>query len=159
MQKGGRNTRTRTNKGRRAEQNQTDTNGHLQYTAAVKTQTLDNTAKALENLSAIFKSDPKLQQILSAPTLSASDKSQIVAEIQKKLGVSDKEGTIKHFLDTLAENNRLSVLEGVAEKFTTLMSAYRGEVELTVISAAVRLTFVIWRPKERRGRTDKTTAS
>ncbi|KAK5194201.1 ATP synthase F0 subcomplex subunit OSCP atp5, partial [Cryomyces antarcticus] len=33
-------------------------------------------------------------------------------------------------------NNRLSVLEGVCEKFGVLMSAFRGEVELTVTSAA-----------------------
>jgi len=36
----------------------------------------------------------------------------------------------------LAENNRLNQLEGVAEKFGTLMSAARGEVEMTVVSAA-----------------------
>ncbi|KAI7349225.1 hypothetical protein KC354_g13314, partial [Hortaea werneckii] len=42
----------------------------------------------------------------------------------------------KNFLQTLAENNRLSVLEGVCEKFSTLMSAARGEVEMTITSAA-----------------------
>ena len=41
-------------------------------------------------------------------------------------------------LEALAENNRLNQLEGVADKFATLMSAARGEVELTVTSAAVR---------------------
>lgn len=50
---------------------------------------------------------------------------------------SDKAGdTIKGFMKTLAENNRLSALEGVCEKFQTLMGAYRGEVELRVTSAA-----------------------
>lgn len=44
---------------------------------------------------------------------------------------------MKNFLATLAENNRLSLLEGVANNFATLMSAQRGEVELTVTSAAV----------------------
>lgn len=44
---------------------------------------------------------------------------------------------MKNFLDTLAENNRLSVLEGVCEKFGVLMGAHRGEVEMTVTSAAV----------------------
>ncbi|GAB7350246.1 hypothetical protein MBLNU459_g0896t1 [Dothideomycetes sp. NU459] len=106
------------------------------YTAAAKTQTLDNTAKALETLAATFKRDSKLQQILTAPTLSVSDKSQIIAELQKSIGGSDKGDTIKNFLNTLAENNRLSVLEGVCDKFGTLMSAYRGEVELTVTSAS-----------------------
>lgn len=51
------------------------------------------------------------------------------------MGVQDKNDTLKNFFQTLAENNRLGVLEGVAEKFGTLMSAARGEVELTITSA------------------------
>lgn len=73
---------------------------------------------------------------MSAPTLSAADKSQVVQELQKTMAVQDKDNTIKNFLQTLAENNRLSVLEGVCEKFSTLMSAARGEVEMTITSAA-----------------------
>ena len=49
--------------------------------------------------------------------------------------MQDKNDTIKNFLSTLAENNRLSALEGVCEKFGTLMSAARGEVEMTITSA------------------------
>ena len=44
---------------------------------------------------------------------------------------------MKNFLQTLAENNRLGVLEGVVDKFGVLMGAARGEVELTVTSAQV----------------------
>ncbi|KAL1599952.1 ATP synthase F0 subcomplex subunit OSCP atp5 [Nothophoma quercina] len=106
-----------------------------QYTAAAKTSALDNTAKSLEQLGAVFKRDPKLAEILRAPTLSVSDKQQIVQELQKHVG-QDKEGIVKNFLDTLAQNNRLGVLEGVVENFNTLMGAHRGEIELVVISAA-----------------------
>lgn len=76
-----------------------------------------------------------MQNILTAPTLSASDKSQIITELQKSTGVQDKSDTMKHFLQTLADNNRLGVLEGVCEKFGTLMSAARGEIEMTITSA------------------------
>ena len=72
------------------------------------------------------------------PTLSVSDKQQIVQELQKHIGGADKDGIVKNFLSTLAENNRLGVLQGVVEKFGVLMGAHRGEVELTVTSAAVR---------------------
>jgi len=89
----------------------------------------------MDNLAQTFKKDAKLQSILTAPTLSASDKNQIVSEIQKSTGVQDKSETLKNFFHTLADNNRLSVLEGVAEKFGTLMSAARGEVEMTITSA------------------------
>ncbi|KAI7516345.1 hypothetical protein KC317_g23477, partial [Hortaea werneckii] len=96
----------------------------------------NDVSKGLENLYNTFKTDKQLQAIMSAPTLSASDKSQVVQELQKTMAVQDKDNTIKNFLQTLAENNRLSVLEGVCEKFSTLMSAARGEVEMTITSAA-----------------------
>jgi F-type H+-transporting ATPase subunit O len=88
----------------------------------------------MEGLQATFKKDAQLQKILSAPTLSIEDKQQIVAELQKSTGVTDK--TVKQFLETLAANNRLSILEGVSQKFGTLMSAARGEVEMTITSAS-----------------------
>ncbi|KAI6857814.1 hypothetical protein KC318_g22310, partial [Hortaea werneckii] len=106
------------------------------YTASAKQESLNDVSKGLENLYNTFKTDKQLQAIMSAPTLSASDKSQVVQELQKTMAVQDKDNTIKNFLQTLAENNRLSVLEGVCEKFSTLMSAARGEVEMTITSAA-----------------------
>jgi len=106
------------------------------YTAAAKTNVLDPTAKSLETLAGVFKKDAKLAEILSAPSLSVSDKQQIVQELQKQVGAQDKEGIVKNFLNTLAENNRLGALEGVVEKFGELMSAHRGEIELVVTSAS-----------------------
>jgi len=88
-------------------------------------------------LSDVFKKDPKLPVILTAPTLTPGDKSQIVQELQRHMGGADKGDTVKNFLNTLAENNRLGILEGVCEKFSTLMGAYRGEVDLTITSATV----------------------
>ena len=84
-----------------------------------------------------MKSDPKLASIISAPTLQEADKKQIVAELEKHTGGADKSGTVKNFLSTLAENNRLGLLEGACEKFAELISAGRGEMELTITSAAV----------------------
>ncbi|OAG25159.1 F1 complex, OSCP/delta subunit of ATPase [Alternaria alternata] len=106
------------------------------YTAAAKTNALDPTAKSLQALQGVFQKDAKLNQILHAPSLSVSDKQQIVQELQKHIGGADKDGIVKNFLSTLAENNRLGVLQGVVEKFGVLMGAHRGEVELTVTSAA-----------------------
>lgn len=91
----------------------------------------------MSSLHQILKSDPKLQGILEAPMLSDADKSQIVAELEKHTGGQDKSNTVKNFLQALAENNRLALLDGVCEKFTTLMSAARGEMELTITTASV----------------------
>ncbi|KAI9665807.1 MAG: ATP synthase F0 subcomplex subunit OSCP atp5 [Bathelium mastoideum] len=105
------------------------------YTAAAKTSSLDNTATAIQNMYQVFKRDERLQRVISVPTLSAEDKKQIVSELQRHVGGADKNDTVKNLLDTLAENNRLSILEGVCEKFGTLISAYRGEVECIITSA------------------------
>ena len=110
-----------------------------QYTAAAKQSALDPTSRAITSLVSIFKNDPKLPTILSAPTLSPSDKAAIVAELEKHTGGADKSGTVKNFLAALAENNRLGLLEGACEKFQELMSAAKGEIELNITSAAVRL--------------------
>lgn len=130
---------------------ETMANAEAQYTAAAKTSTLEPTARSLEALSNVFKRDAKLVEVLGAPTLNAQDKKQIVAELQKHVGGADKEGVVKNFLNTLAENNRLGVLESVCEKFGVLMGAYRGEVELIVTSAAVRaLVLFVFLPFLRR---------
>lgn len=106
----------------------------------MKTSSLDSVAKAISALNEVYNKDPKLATIMEAPTLSAEDKSQIVAELQKHTGGADKEGTVKNFLSTLADYNRLGLLKGVCEKFGDLMSAARGEVELTVTSASVSVS-------------------
>ncbi|KAF1809195.1 OSCP-domain-containing protein [Eremomyces bilateralis CBS 781.70] len=106
------------------------------YTAAAKSSSLEPVSKALETLAAVLKKDAKLQNILASPTLTPSDKQALAAELQKQSASADKDNIVKNFLITLAENNRLGVLEPVCEKFGQLMSAYRGEVELVVTSAA-----------------------
>ncbi|CAJ2511834.1 Uu.00g074590.m01.CDS01 [Anthostomella pinea] len=105
------------------------------YTAAVKTSSLDPTAKALSSLGELCHRDAKLNSILNTPTLTDGDKSAIIAELQKSMGASGSNETIKNFLDTLAENNRLGLLNNVCEKFGELMSASRGELEMVVTSA------------------------
>ncbi|GKZ17043.1 ATP synthase F0 subcomplex subunit OSCP atp5 [Aspergillus brasiliensis] len=105
------------------------------YTASAKSANLDQTSKALASLGQTLKADRKLTTILSAPTLTAADKQQIVQELQKVAGGADKGDILKNFLATLAENNRLGLLEGICDKFSTLMGAHRGEIELNITSA------------------------
>lgn len=107
----------------------------LQYTAAVKTSSLEPTGAALTKLGGLLSKDPKLVTILATPTLSAGDKNQIVQELEKQAGAGGE--TVKNLLRTLADNNRLSLLGGVVSKFGELIAASRGEVEMTVTSAQV----------------------
>ncbi len=93
-------------------------------------------------LNDVYHKDQKLAEIMTAPTLSNEDKAAIVAELQKHTGGADKGDTVKNFLNTLADYNRLGLLKGVCEKFGELMSAARGEIELTVTSASVCLYYI-----------------
>ncbi|KAI1354165.1 ATP synthase delta subunit-domain-containing protein [Xylaria sp. FL0043] len=104
------------------------------YTAAAKTSTLDPTAKALNALGDLYTKDAKLATVLATPTLSEGDKSAIIAELQKHIGGAGANETVKNFLATLAENNRLGLLKGIVDKFGELIAASRGEVELVVTS-------------------------
>ncbi|KAI1820956.1 OSCP-domain-containing protein [Xylaria intraflava] len=103
------------------------------YTAAVKTSTLDPTAKALSALGELYANDAKLATVLATPTLTEGDKSAIVAELQKSIGGANE--TVKNLLATLATNNRLGLLKGVCDKFSEIIRASRGEVEMVVRSA------------------------
>ncbi|KAI0910249.1 ATP synthase delta subunit-domain-containing protein [Ustulina deusta] len=104
------------------------------YTAAVKTSTLDPTARALTALGNLYAKDAKLATVLATPTLTDADKSIIVAELQKSIGAAGANETVKNFLAALAENNRLALLKDVCDKFAELISASRGEVEMVVTS-------------------------
>ncbi|PUU80134.1 OSCP/delta subunit of ATPase [Tuber borchii] len=103
------------------------------YTASAKTASLDSTERSLQTLKALLQKDPKLETIISSPTLNAGDKSQIIAEITKPIA-SDK--TVKNLLGVLAENNRLGLLRGVIDKYSTLMGAHKGVVEAIITSAS-----------------------
>jgi F-type H+-transporting ATPase subunit O len=91
----------------------------------------------MDKILSVFRRDSKLQEVMQAPMLNDKDKKEIVKIILQQSGAQDKGDVLKNFLETLVENNRLAILEPVCEKFGTLMSAYRGEVELVVTSAAV----------------------
>lgn len=90
-------------------------------------------------LASVYEKDPKLATIMEAPTLSVEDKASIISELAKHTGGADKGDTVKNFLKTLADFNRLSLLQPICSKFGELMAASKGEVELTIVSATVSL--------------------
>ncbi|KAI0101853.1 ATP synthase delta subunit-domain-containing protein [Nemania sp. FL0031] len=105
------------------------------YTAAVKSSSLDPTARAISALGDLYTKDAKLATVLATPTLTEADKSAILVELQKSIGAVGSNETVKNFLATLAENNRLALLKDVCGKFGELISASRGEIEMVVTSA------------------------
>ncbi|KAF3911537.1 hypothetical protein ABW20_dc0109167 [Dactylellina cionopaga] len=105
------------------------------YIASAKTSTLDTVDKSLKSLKALLVKDPKLTNVISSPTLSPSDKSAVISELQKAVPGAAGDKNFKNLLEVLADNNRLGLLGGIADKFAILMGAHRGEVEATITSA------------------------
>ncbi|ODV88658.1 hypothetical protein CANCADRAFT_27658 [Tortispora caseinolytica NRRL Y-17796] len=102
------------------------------FTAAAKTSSLDAVAKSLQALQNTIAKDAKLPGILSDPALSVKDKEAVVEILSKSVG-ADK--TTSNLLKVLADNNRLGLISQVADKFSLLMRAFRGEVSATITSA------------------------
>lgn len=69
---------------------------------------------------------------MSNPALSSQDKKAVVDTLSR---ASKAEQTVSNFLNVLAENNRLSLLPAIADKFETLSNASKGIVEATITSA------------------------
>lgn len=69
---------------------------------------------------------------MSNPALSSQDKKVVVDTLSR---ASKAEQTVSNFLNVLAENNRLSLLPAIADKFETLSNASKGIVEATITSA------------------------
>jgi F-type H+-transporting ATPase subunit O len=110
------------------------------YTAAVKTSpaTLDNVQTSMTTLSRALKQDSRILSFLSDPTQSKSDKKAIIQSLVARTFMADSGSHIKllsNLLQTLAENGRLGLLERVIGSFSTIMSAHKKEIQVTMVSS------------------------
>ncbi|CAH2047271.1 unnamed protein product, partial [Iphiclides podalirius] len=102
------------------------------YSAASKNKALDNVEKELSQFQQSIKTDAKLKEFLINPTLKRSLKVEALKHVASKINMSPATGNL---LGLLAENGRLSNLEGVINAFKIMMAAHRGEVTCEVITA------------------------
>lgn len=100
----------------------------------MKNASLEKTEKQLSSLCSIINRDPKLSMVLNNPSLSFKDRSVIAEVLAKSLG-NDK--LIFNFLEIVAEKNRLNLIKDIVKKFSYLMSAKKGEIEVIVTSVSV----------------------
>ena len=105
---------------------------HALYSAAVKNKKENTVEKDLDKFASLLKGDKRLQEFMNDPTLQRKSKLEMLNTIlvQQKF---DK--MTMSFFGVLAENNRLNRVKNIVSAFSQLMSASRGEVECTVISA------------------------
>ncbi|GMK53970.1 hypothetical protein CspeluHIS016_0105560 [Cutaneotrichosporon spelunceum] len=102
------------------------------YLAALKKspKELETLAKEIEAFDQKLKTDNKLAALIQNPTLSASERQAALDKVVPK-----SQPYLSNLLSVLSENGRLSSAEKVFSDFNSLMSAYRGELEVVVTSA------------------------
>eukprot|EP00537_Pseudo-nitzschia_pungens_P001995 CAMPEP_0172356288 /NCGR_PEP_ID=MMETSP1060-20121228/662_1 /TAXON_ID=37318 /ORGANISM="Pseudo-nitzschia pungens, Strain cf. cingulata" /LENGTH=219 /DNA_ID=CAMNT_0013076313 /DNA_START=73 /DNA_END=732 /DNA_ORIENTATION=- len=102
------------------------------YIAASKVGSLPKVESELNGLAQAASESPAFAAFLDNPLISRDAKSAQIEALLKEKNVSD---ITTNLCATLAGNARLSELPKVADTFSTLMKAKRGEVEATIISA------------------------
>jgi hypothetical protein len=103
------------------------------FSAASKqsSKTLTQVESDLGAIQKLIKSTPEVATFLANPTLAASEKQKGMKDLMDRIGANSSEYT-KNFLNVLAENGRLYETEKTIEGFQQIMSAYRGELEITI---------------------------
>ncbi|KAF9929226.1 ATP synthase F0 subcomplex subunit OSCP atp5 [Mortierella alpina] len=102
------------------------------YTAAAKKQALDAVETDLKQVKRVVEKDTKLREFLENPTINRIEKK---SGVQQMLAAGKYNELTKNFFDTLAENGRLYDTVKIINSYGSLMSAYRGEVQVTITSA------------------------
>ena len=95
------------------------------YSAASKNKQLDKVEKDLIEVQGLLKTDVPFREFVLNPTLKKEAKREAMEVVASKKKTTE---ATKNLLVLMAENGRLSSLDGVATAFRTLMAAHRGEV-------------------------------
>lgn len=102
------------------------------YTAATKMNQLDSVEKEVLQLQSAIKQKPKLREVIISPIINRA----LLQTTLKQVGTEAKlSAATTNLLTLLAENGRLTKIDGVINAFKQLMSAHRGEVVCEVTTA------------------------
>eukprot|EP00557_Chaetoceros_sp_GSL56_P001611 CAMPEP_0176503026 /NCGR_PEP_ID=MMETSP0200_2-20121128/15100_1 /TAXON_ID=947934 /ORGANISM="Chaetoceros sp., Strain GSL56" /LENGTH=189 /DNA_ID=CAMNT_0017902203 /DNA_START=356 /DNA_END=925 /DNA_ORIENTATION=- len=101
------------------------------YVAASKGSMLDTVENELAAIKLTATKSPAFKSFLDNPLISRDDKEKGVEEMFK----GKVSNVTLNLMMTLAGNARLSEAPKIADTFSQLMKAKRGEVEATIISA------------------------
>ncbi|XP_073309109.1 ATP synthase subunit O, mitochondrial-like isoform X2 [Primulina huaijiensis] len=101
------------------------------YLAAVKANVLDKVESELLVLIEASKKSPKFSQFMKDLSVTADIRVKAVNDIGAQAKFDD---ITKNFLAVVAESGRLGHIERIAQRFSELTMAHRGEVKATVTS-------------------------
>lgn len=103
--------------------------------------TLNKVATELAAIQGAIKSSPEIANFISNPTLSSADRQKGIQNLISKVeGTGAKKDAAsevtKNLLALLSDNGRLQETDGVIEGFNELFAEHKGELNVTVTSAA-----------------------
>lgn len=102
------------------------------YAASVQDSSVEKSFQGLSKIQELLKADTKVGGFLLNPALTKDDRKVVIDTIAQKLSL-DK--TLVNFLQVLSENNRLSELNNIFDKFSLLNDAEKGIVKAKITSA------------------------
>ncbi len=107
------------------------------FSAALKKspQVLNKVQTELNAIHSAVKSTPELDTFIHNPTLSSNDRAAGLPAIYAAAGKEVSDIT-KNLFGVLSENGRLVEAQGVIEGFNELVAKYKGELDVTITSAA-----------------------
>src|SRR5690606_26371973 len=115
------------------------TRAAIRYAKAVlahakEQQALDMVNHDMKSISATLKGSADLQHMLQSPVIKLSDKKAVLKEV-----FSAVNATTEGLINLLVENNRIDLLEAIAEKYSDLYDALKG-IHKAIVTTAVPLS-------------------
>ncbi len=89
---------------------------------------LDQAAADMRAIQETVAASKELSSVLENPMTSPVLKKSILDELFKELSTATKD-----LIRVLSENDRLELLDDIAERFVTLLAKHRGQVQVTLI--------------------------
>lgn len=95
-------------------------------------EALDAYGACLADLMNIISEQPKLEQVLKSPVISAEEKKKIMAALLDKMAASI---TMRNFCFLLADKQRIGALVEIAKRYRILLDAEHGVLRGRVVTA------------------------
>lgn len=93
---------------------------------------LEAHGRTLAELAEMLNAEPKLEQVLKSPVVSAGEKKAVLRSLLEAMGADD---VMRNFCFLLADKKRLGALRDIAAWYGVLLDAERGVLRGTVVTA------------------------
>lgn len=102
------------------------------FELAVEEKTLDLVAEELGSLNTLLNECEELKMLTTSPIISRANQAIAMTAMVKEAGFSK---TVENFLGVVTNNRRLDQLGSIINEFNRMVSAHRGEVNASVVTA------------------------